>query len=169
MSETIDILKILVKGSAIAGATAFNTLAEISSIPVALEIFNLVIRLKLTYHIYRVQWCQPVEQQTFETLCVDGKWRNGDLLYANFGYTFMSRNKQSRKHLFGRSYKNDEFDWALDLVTETGKYNPNFHGILRIYIISLKKLNSGKMFYTQTNGGKVFHLNATCTGGGDSL
>ena len=29
------------------------------------------------------------------------------------GYTFMSRNKQSRKHLIGRSYKNDEFDWPF--------------------------------------------------------
>jgi predicted CoA-binding protein len=38
----IDILKILVKGSAIAGAAVFNTLAEI---PVALEIVNLVISL----------------------------------------------------------------------------------------------------------------------------
>ena len=26
------------------------------------------------------------------------------------GYTFMSRNKQARKYLIGRSYKNDEFD-----------------------------------------------------------
>lgn len=43
-SETIDILKILVKGSAIEGAAAFNTLAEIS-IPVALEVFNLVTSL----------------------------------------------------------------------------------------------------------------------------
>jgi hypothetical protein len=41
----IDILKILVKGSAIAGAAAFSTLAEISSIPVALGIVNLVISL----------------------------------------------------------------------------------------------------------------------------
>ena len=28
----------------------------------------------------------------------------------------MSRNKQSRKYLIGRSYKNDEFDWRFDLV-----------------------------------------------------
>jgi hypothetical protein len=41
----IDILNILVKGSAIAGTAAFNTLAEISSILVALEIVNLVISL----------------------------------------------------------------------------------------------------------------------------
>jgi hypothetical protein len=45
LSVAIDILKILIKGSAIAGAAAFNTLAEISSIPVALEIVNLVISL----------------------------------------------------------------------------------------------------------------------------
>ena len=25
----------------------------------------------------------------------------------------MSRNKQSRKYLIGRSYKNDEFDWSF--------------------------------------------------------
>jgi hypothetical protein len=41
----IDIIKILVKGSAIAGSAAFSTLAEISSIPVALELANLVISL----------------------------------------------------------------------------------------------------------------------------
>ena len=35
------------------------------------------------------------------------------------GHTFMSRNKQSRKYLIGRSYKNDEFDWPFDLVTVT--------------------------------------------------
>ena len=29
----------------------------------------------------------------------------------------MSRNKQSRKYLIGRSDKNDEFDWPFDLVT----------------------------------------------------
>ena len=44
-SEKIDILKILVQGSAIEGAAAFNTLAEISSIPVDLEVFNLVTSL----------------------------------------------------------------------------------------------------------------------------
>ena len=47
----------------------------------------------------------------------------------NEDYTFMSRNKQSRKYLIGRSirttnligrsYKNDEFDWPLDLVIVT--------------------------------------------------
>ena len=37
-SEAIDVLKILVKGFAIEGAAAFNTLAVISSIPVALEV-----------------------------------------------------------------------------------------------------------------------------------
>ena len=36
----------------------------------------------------------------------------------------MSRNKQSRKYLIGRSYKKDEFDWPFDLVTVTWKYNP---------------------------------------------
>ena len=35
------------------------------------------------------------------------------------GYTFMSRNKQSRKYLTCLSYKNDEFDWPFDLVTVT--------------------------------------------------
>ena len=29
------------------------------------------------------------------------------------GYTFMSRNKQSRKYLIDRSYKNDKFDWPF--------------------------------------------------------
>ena len=38
---------------------------------------------------------------------------------AKTGYAFMSRNKQSRKYLNGRSYKNDEFDWSFDLVTAT--------------------------------------------------
>ena len=33
------------------------------------------------------------------------------------GYTSMSRNKQSRKYLIGRSYKNDEFNWPFDLGT----------------------------------------------------
>ena len=33
------------------------------------------------------------------------------------GYTFVSRKKQSRKYLIGRSYKNDEFDWPFLLVT----------------------------------------------------
>ena len=37
----------------------------------------------------------------------------------NEDYTFMSLNKQSRKYLIGRSYKNDEFDWPLDLVIIT--------------------------------------------------
>ena len=41
----IDLLKILAKGSVIAGVAAFSTLAEISLIPVALEIVNLVISL----------------------------------------------------------------------------------------------------------------------------
>ena len=31
----------------------------------------------------------------------------------NFGYTFMSRNKQLRKYLIGRSYENDKFDWSF--------------------------------------------------------
>ena len=35
------------------------------------------------------------------------------------GYTIMSRNKQSRKYLIGRSYKNNEVNWPLDLVTVT--------------------------------------------------
>ena len=35
------------------------------------------------------------------------------------GYTFMSRNKQSRKYLIGCSYKDDEFDWPFDLVIVT--------------------------------------------------
>ena len=41
------------------------------------------------------------------------KWKHVTVL----GYTFMSRNKQSRKYLIDRSYKNDEFDWPFDLVT----------------------------------------------------
>ena len=45
LPEAMDILKILVKGSAIAGAAAFNTLAEMSSTPVALEIVSLTISL----------------------------------------------------------------------------------------------------------------------------
>ena len=36
-----------------------------------------------------------------------------------FGYTFMSRNRQSRKYLIGRSYRNDEFAWPFDLVIVT--------------------------------------------------
>ena len=40
-------------------------------------------------------------------------------IQPNLGYTFMSRNKQSRKYLIGRSYKNDEFAWPFDLVTIT--------------------------------------------------
>ena len=35
------------------------------------------------------------------------------------GYTIMSRNKQSRKYLIGCSYKNNEVNWPLDLVTVT--------------------------------------------------
>ena len=38
---------------------------------------------------------------------------------SNFGCTFMSRNKQSRKYLCGSSYKNDKFDWPFDLVIVT--------------------------------------------------
>ena len=37
---------------------------------------------------------------------------------SNFGCT-LSRNEQSRKYLFGRSYKNDKFDWPFDLVIVT--------------------------------------------------
>ena len=40
-----------------------------------------------------------------------------------YGFTFMSRSKQSRKYLIGRSYKNDEFDWAFDLVIVAWKNN----------------------------------------------
>ena len=40
-------------------------------------------------------------------------------ILANCGYTFMSRNKQLRKYLIGRSYKNDEFDWPFDLMIVT--------------------------------------------------
>ena len=43
--------------------------------------------------------------------------------YYTPGYTFMSRNKQSRKYLIGRSYENDEFDWLFDLVIVTWKNN----------------------------------------------
>ena len=44
-----------------------------------------------------------------------------DIFYLelNLGYTFMSQNKQSRKYLICRSYKNDEFDWPFDLVIVT--------------------------------------------------
>ena len=34
-------------------------------------------------------------------------------LLRPFHCTFMSRNKQSRKYLIGRSFKNDEFDWPF--------------------------------------------------------
>ena len=33
------------------------------------------------------------------------------------GYTFMSRNKQSRKYLIGRFYKGNEFDWPYCYVS----------------------------------------------------
>ena len=44
-----------------------------------------------------------------------------DIFYLelNLDYTFMSQNKQSRKYLICRSYKNDEFDWPFDLVIVT--------------------------------------------------
>ena len=45
LSVAIDPFKIPARGSAIAGAAVFSTLAEISKIPVALEIVNLVISL----------------------------------------------------------------------------------------------------------------------------
>ena len=49
-----------------------------------------------------------------------GKDYMGDDLYKYPAfYTFMSRNKQSRKYLIGRSYKNDEFDWPFGLVILT--------------------------------------------------
>ena len=41
------------------------------------------------------------------------------LLKNIFGYTLMSRNKQSRKYFIGRSFKNDEFDWPFDLLIVT--------------------------------------------------
>ena len=47
-------------------------------------------------------------------------WKTLHLL----GYTFMSRKKQSRKYLLGRSYENDEFDWLFDFVIVTWKNNP---------------------------------------------
>ena len=45
--------------------------------------------------------------------------KHADICPHTLVYTFMSRNKQSQKYLIGRSYKNDKFDWPLDLVTVT--------------------------------------------------
>ena len=39
----------------------------------------------------------------------------------------MSQNKQSRKHLIGRSYKNDEFDWPFNFVIATSMNNLKLH------------------------------------------
>ena len=60
----------------------------------------------------------------------------------------MSRNKQSRKHLIGRSYKNDEFDWPFDLVTVTCKYNPKvlidlMHNDVILWSRRLKSFENG--------------------------
>ena len=35
------------------------------------------------------------------------------LLERMFGYIIILRNKQSRKYLISRYYKNDEFDWPF--------------------------------------------------------
>ena len=50
----------------------------------------------------------------------------------------MSRNKQSRKYLIGRSYK-DEFDWPFDLVIVTWKNNPYVDKYIKYQVNWLEK------------------------------
>ena len=49
-------------------------------------------------------------------ICAMAKEKSEQPNESFFGYTFMSQNKQSRKHLIGHCYKNDKLDWPFDLV-----------------------------------------------------
>ena len=48
-----------------------------------------------------------VKQQSAETLCADGKWRNGGLLYANFhGYCaqYLANETELRQNILHTNY-----------------------------------------------------------------
>ena len=69
----------------------------------------------------------------------------------------MSHNKQSRKYLIGRSYKNDEFDWPLLFGYCIVAWHENITTV-RIEAGSTSHLRMAAMLNGPTGGAKTIDL-----------